>query len=231
LSDAKKSGTTSGCFEHIKSIWHQQQKNNQNLLYCMALLGEAKHQSLVTQLPCSQDDAFEQLPETVEELQAQVIALREELSHYKQTLQDFNNQSNVGASQLAQLQRQHTHRDILVHDLSSNVFHEKMPTISKGANFPYHTSSYFAVFSVDDAWIQDMKSKLPDVLFLQDIPKGNPYIFKRMETIWLQPKNMSYDTYWRIIIEARKAEVPVRVLPFSDVISCATLLVHADILR
>lgn len=206
-------------------------KTNQNLLYCMALLGEAKHQSLVTQLPGSQDDPFEQLPETVEELQAQVIALREELSHYKQTLQDFNNQSNVGASQLAQLQRQHTHRDILVHDLSSIVFHEKMPIISKGANFPYRTSSYFAVFSVDDSWIQDMQSKLPDILFLHDIPKRNPEIFKSMETIWVQPEHMPHDTYWRIIIEARKAEVPVRILPFADATSCATLLVHADISR
>ena len=124
-----------------------------------------------------------------------------------------------------------SHRDYLVHDLSNIVFDSKLPTVSKNSGFPYRTASYFAVFSADEAWIKDMDAKLPDVLFFKELPKGNPEILRTADTIWIQPKDLSYDAYRRIITEARKNNVPVRIFPFTDATSCAVLLVQTDISR
>ena len=206
-------------------------KANQNLLYCMALLNEAKHQSTVNQFPISQESDFADMPDTVEALQDQVMALKEELAQCRQALQDATNNSGIGANKTAQLQRQLAQRDFLIHDLGSIVFDSKIPTVSQNIGFPYRTASYFAVFSADDAWIKSMDIKLPDVVFFRELPKGNPEILRTADTIWIQPKDMSYDDYRRIIVEARKADIPVRVFPFTDVTSCATLLVQADISR
>lgn len=206
-------------------------KANQNLLYCMALLNEAKHQSTVNQFPISQETDFADMPDTVEALQDQVMALKEELAQCRQALQDATNNSGIGANKTAQLQRQLAQRDFLIHDLGSIVFDSKIPTVSQNIGFPYRTASYFAVFSADDAWIKSMDIKLPDVVFFRELPKGNPEILRTADTIWIQPKDMSYDDYRRIIVEARKADIPVRVFPFTDVTSCATLLVQADISR
>lgn len=206
-------------------------KANQNLLYCMSLLGEAKHQTLVSQLPVTQDNDFDEMPGTVEALQEQVTALREELAMCRQTLQDAKNTSVASANQIIQLKQELNHRDYLVHDLSNIIFDSKLPTVSKNSGFPYRTASYFAVFSADEAWIKNMDAKLPDVLFFREIPKGNPEILRTADTIWIQPKDMSYDEYRRIIIEARKFSVPVRIFPFTDATSCAVLLVQTDISR
>ena len=206
-------------------------KANQNLLYCMALLGEAKHQTLVSHLPVAQGSDFAGISDTVEELQDQVIALREELFQYRQALQDATNKNIAEANHIAQLQLELNNRDLLTHDLSNILFDSKMPTVSNASGFPHHTASYFAVFSEDESWIKEMDAKLPDVLFFRDIPTGNPVLLRTADTIWIQPKDMSYDKYRRIITEARKFGVPVRIFPFADVTSCAVLLVQTDISR
>lgn len=206
-------------------------KANQNLLYCMALLGEAKHQTLVSHVPVSQESDFGQMPDTVEALQEQIVALREELSACRQALQNAASTSTADTNQLTQLKRELRHRDFLVHDLSRIVFDAGIPAASSNSCFPYHTASYFAVFSEDENWIRDMDSRLPDVLFFKELPKKNPEILRNADTIWIQPKDMSYDGYRRILTEARKSSIPVRVFPFADVTSCAALLMQTDISR
>lgn len=118
-------------------------KANQNLLYCMALLAEAKHQSQFSQIPVSQESASEELPDAVDELKAQVIALREELSQCHQALQDVANKNSARTNQKEQLQRQLTHRDYLIHDLSTVVFNSKLPINPNGGNFPYRVASNY----------------------------------------------------------------------------------------
>lgn len=206
-------------------------KANQNLLYCMSLLSEAKHQSLVNQASVVQDTESKQMPDTVEALQEEVLALREELSQCRKALQDATNNSGSGANRMNTLQKQLALRDYLIHDLSTLVFDTKIPTASSGAGFPYHTASYLAVFSADDSWIRSMDVKLPDVFFFREMPKDSSEILRSADTIWIQPKGMSHDQFRKIIAEARKSDVPIRVFPFYDVNSCAALLVQADISR
>lgn len=206
-------------------------KANQNLLYCMALLGEAKHQSQFNQIPVSQDPASEALPDTIDELKTQVVALREELSQCRQALQDAANKSNAGTNQKAQLQRQLAHRDYLIHDLSTVVFHSKLPTNPNGGNFPYRIASNYVVFSTDEGWLNNMHAKLPDVSFFSKLTKANCKTLRSTDTVWIQPKDMSFDEYRSILAEARKSDIPVRIFPFEDTNSCASLMVHADIAR
>ena len=206
-------------------------KANQNLLYCMALLAEAKHQSQFSQIPVSQESASEELPDAVDELKAQVIALREELSQCHQALQDVANKNSARTNQKEQLQRQLTHRDYLIHDLSTVVFNSKLPINPNGGNFPYRVASNYVVFSTDEGWLNNMHEKLPDIQFFPKLTKANCKTIRSTDTIWIQPKDMSFDEYRCILAEARKSDIPVRIFPFDDANSCASLMVHADIAR
>lgn len=206
-------------------------KTNQNLLYCMALLGEAKHQSQFNQIPVSSEPESEELPDAVDELKAQVIALKEELSQCRQALQDVANKNSAGTNQKAQLQRQLAHRDYLIHDLSTVVFNSKLPTTPNSSSFPYRTASNYVVFSTDEAWLKNMHEKLPDILFFSKLTKANCKTLRSADTIWIQPKDMTFDEYRYILAEARKSDIPVRIFPFEDANSCASLMVHADFSR
>ena len=206
-------------------------KTNQNLLYCMTLLSEAKHQSQLNQLPISNETVSDVIPNTVEELQAQVIALKEELAQCKQALQNVNSKNTESINQTSQLQRQLAHRDYLVHDLSSIVFESKIPTTHNSGNFPYHLASKYVVVGMDENWLESIHKKLPDISFIKKVTKANAEVLRTSDAIWIQPKDMSFDDYRHIILEARKSEVPVRIYPFDDANSCAALMVHADISR
>jgi hypothetical protein len=206
-------------------------KTNLNLLYCMALLGEAKHRSHLNTFPVFQDTDSGELPDTVEELQAQVIALREELSQCKQSLQEVSSKSGSSSNQISQIKRHISNRDVLIHDLSSIVFKTKLPTATNSTGFPYRIASSFVVFAADEAWLKQINKCLPDILYFSKIAKGTSDVLRSMDTIWIQPNDMSFDEYRRILTEARKHDVPVRIFPFTDVISCASLIAHADISR
>jgi outer membrane murein-binding lipoprotein Lpp len=197
----------------------------------MSVLSEAKHQSMLSQFPDSDAFEFDQLPDDVDALREQVTALREELSQCKQALQEAANKNCADANQMMQLRQQLAQRDYLIHDLGSIAFESKMPTASSGVGYSHRIASSFAVFSADETWISKINAILPDVHCFQEISKATPDSLRTADTIWIQPKDMSYDTFWRIIIAARKSNTPVRVFPFADITSCATLLVHADISR
>jgi hypothetical protein len=76
-----------------------------------------------------------------------------------------------------------------------------------------------------------MHEKLPDILFFSNLTKANCKTLRSTDTIWIQPKDMSFDEYRYILAEARKTDIPVRIFPFDDANSCASLMVHADISR
>jgi hypothetical protein len=172
----------------------------------MALLGEAKHQSQINQIPIFQEPTSEELPDTVDELKAQVIALKEELSQYRQALQDAANKNNAGTNQKAQLQRQLSHRDYLIHDLSNVVFNSKLPINPNAGHFPYRIASNYVVFSTDESWLNNMHAKLPDILFFSKLTKANCKTIRTADTIWIQPKDMTFDEYRYILAEARNLE-------------------------
>lgn len=205
-------------------------KENQNLLYCMSLLGEAKNQSLAVQASSPSQMRSGPVADSVEELQAQVIALQEELNQCKLTLQNTVQKNGRQTSVIAQMQKDLAHRDILLHDLSSIVFDCKIPTVSHTPDIPCHISSNYIVFSMDQEWRLQMQDKLPDIHFFSEATRENAVLFRGSEIIWIH-KKMTFEGSRRIIMEARKCNVPVRILPFADVPSCTTLLIQADLSR
>lgn len=204
-------------------------KENRNLLYCMALLGEARHQTLISQSPASRSDTFDGMPESVEELQEQVTLLKEELSQYKQALQNASAEIKAEKDRNAQLQNRLTHRDLELQDLRNILFGIEDASFSLGIKFPYRTASQIVVFSGDPSWVGKMKAQLPDVLFFLQVSKGNPNALRTADTIWIQPRDLPYREYQRIIAQAETFDTPIRIFPSTDVSACAALLARADI--
>lgn len=204
-------------------------KANKDLLYCISLLGEARHQTHISQFPVLQSNDFDSMPESVEELQQQISALKEELFQCRQALQDAASEIRTSQSQFTQLQRKLLNQDNTLQDLSSIVFETKHPTISLGISFPYRTASHIIVFAKDETWIKSMNSKLPDIYFFQDSSKISPEILRKTDIIWIQSENFPLAEYQRVINIAGINDIPVRIFPFTEPTSCSALLANADI--
>lgn len=204
-------------------------KANKELLYCMSLLGEAKHQTRISQFPVLQADGFENIPNSAEELQEQISALKEELLQCKQALQDATSEIRSVQNQNAQLKQRLTNHNFELQDLSNLVFGKQEQSISLGVRFPYRTASHIVVFAEDASWITAMKPSLPDIIFFRDMAKANSEALRNADVIWIQPKDMPHATYLRIINEARKSDTPVRFFPLTETTSCAALLAKTDI--
>ena len=195
----------------------------------MSVLGEARHQTRISQFPVSQTDDFESIPNSVEELQEQISVLKEELLQCKQALQDATAEIRSTQDQNTQLKQRLTNRNSELQDLSNIVFGKNEQRISLGVIFPYRTASHIVVFAEDISWITTMKVNLPDIIFFHDVAKVNSEALRKADLIWIQSKDMSHATYQRIINEARKSDIPVRFFPFSETTACAALLAKTDI--
>ncbi len=204
-------------------------KANKDLLYCMALLSEAKHQSHISQISVEQTDDYETLPDTIEGLQEQLRTLKEELTQYKHALQEADYEIRSAQNQVAHLQRKLSDHNLELQDLSDIVFGTDTSSLPLGVCFPYRTASHIVVFAEDESWAANTKAKLPDVLFFHDIGKANSEPLRKADIIWIQPKGLTRLKYQRIINEARKFDTPVRIFPYVEITACAALLAKTDI--
>lgn len=204
-------------------------KANKDLMYCMALLSEAKHQGHISQIAVQQADDYEKTPDTIEGLQEQLRSLKEELARYKQALQDADSEIRSAQNQTAHLQRTLSHHNVELQDLGNLLFGIDTPNLSLGVSFPYRTASHIAVFAEDESWVASMKTKLPDVFFCHDVTKTNLEPLRKADVIWIQSKGLTHLKYQRIVNEARKTDTPVRIFPFVEITACAALVAKADI--
>ena len=196
----------------------------------MSLLGEAKHRSEHTPFlsDCDRTDT-ENIPETTEELQKQLHAMRDELRRCKQALQDATDEIGSGRKRQRELTEKLSRRDSEIRDLNNLIFWVTDTTSELGVKFPYRTASQIIVFGYDDAWLQRMQVMIPDAAFIQRCSKGVADLVRKADVIWIQPQDMPYGDYNQIITEIRKFDATLRLFPTSDILECAALLVKADI--
>lgn len=208
-------------------------KANHHLLTCIALLDEAKHQSICSQYTEEQipegSDLSDHVPETLNELQEQVIALKAELSHCRQMLQDANAEVSAVKKRHSEIQKQSANRELELLDMARIVFGSGESKFSLGVKFPYRTASHIIVFGANSNWICEMNDKLPDVIFFDRFIKGSSETLRNADVAWIQTNEMSFDEYQRIIAELKKHHVPVRYFTDKQVSVCAAQLVNADI--
>lgn len=214
-------------------------KANHYLTYCMALLGEAKHQSVIYGLQnddlskqeCDYHQPSEESigEESVESLKDTISSLRSEINRYKQAVQDANQIIKINKDRITEMETQVSVSKQELSDLSSLIFGVQDTDRSLGINFPYRTASRIICFGGDPDWLKEMKAKLPDVLFSARISRGTADIYKKTDVVWIQTAGISYSDYQNIVHEMRRFHIPVRYFSSTNVSNCAAQLVKADI--
>ena len=205
----------------------------------MALLGEAKHQSVIyglqnDDLSKREDDhhypSEESIEdESVESLKDTISSLRSEINRYKQAVQDASQIIKTNKDRLSEMEKQVSFNKQELADLSSLVFGIQDTDRYLGINFPYRTASRIISFGGDPDWLNQMKAKLPDVLFSDRISRGTTDIYKKADVVWIQTAGISYIDYQNIVREMRRFNIPVRYFSSTNVSNCAAQLVKADI--
>ena len=203
-------------------------KANLNYLYCLSLLGEAKNQTHCHHFASSEVTDPETVANNVETLQEQLASLKEELSQCKQVLQNAQQEVRAEQHRNQRLMKQLSGQADTIQDLSEILFDREHPE-SASCQMPYRTASNIIVFSANDVWIRNMVPLLPDVLFCCSPDKVNSDILRKADTIWIQPIDMTYTDYQKIITNAKQSGTPVRIFPSPETSTCAALLSKTDI--
>ena len=204
------------------------------LLYCMSILGEARHQSrhycVSDNIPGVDD---RDTKDTAEELQAVISALRKEneqlrgsLHHTSRELRDTKKKQEA-ANMKASLERQELAdlRELVFHQ-QEGVYQDDVP--DKNITFPCHTTRRIVVFGGHDSWAREIKPKLPDVRFVDRTVLPNANMIRNAEVVWVQTNALSHAYYYKIIEEVRKHNIPVRYFSYASAVKCAEQIVEMD---
>lgn len=208
------------------------------LLYCMTLLGEAKHQSNLiapdtwidenesedmSEAPVSEDTSVEALNAKIAELQAEVKRLKRvsyeagrEVLEEKKRYELLRQETANTAQELTDL------RDLVFHQ-QENLYLDSEPDC--WITFPYHTQNRIVVFGGHETWSREMRPKLPDVRFVDRTMVPNADMIRRADVVWIQTNAISHGYYYKIIDEVRKYDVRVRYFSYASAQKCAEQIV------
>ncbi|MGN1154860.1 MAG: hypothetical protein ACI4TK_01645 [Agathobacter sp.] len=214
-------------------------KTNLSLTYCMALLGEAKHQSNIFGLSDGNSSETEEVTpysdeslckdDSIESLKEMISSLRAEIRYYKQTVQSVNQELMTEKNRIRKMEKQAAVNKQELEDMGSLIFGIQDTGFSLGISFPYRTASHIIVFGGELSWRNEIKAKLPDILFFDRITKSNCDALRKADMVWIQITGTSYSEYLNIVLEIRKYGIPVRYFSCPSSSACATQLVKADI--
>jgi len=208
------------------------------LLYCMTLLGEAKHQSnLIAPDTWIDENESEDIPEdpatedtSIEALNAKIAELQAEVKRLKRVSYEAGREVLEEKKRYELLQQETANTAQELTDLRDLVFHQQENQYLDSEpdyqiTFPYHTQNRIVVFGGHETWSREMRPKLPDVRFVDRTMVPNADMIRRADVVWIQTNAISHGYYYKIIDEVRKYDVRVRYFSYASAQKCAEQIV------
>ena len=208
------------------------------LLYCMTILGEARHKTdgsfsnIAAEEEPEQQSAQHQI-ETIESLQKQITDLKEELKRQKQMTYENGREARDMKDRYESLAQLAANESQELHDLRELIFHQQEGSFEQAApssrnTFPYTSSNRIVVFGGHESWSREIKPKLPNVRFVDRTVAPNANMIRNADVIWIQTNALCHPHFYKIVDEAKKANVPIRYFSYASPIKCAEQLVEED---
>lgn len=208
------------------------------LLYCMTLLGEARHRTNGSYTDLEIEEEQEVEPEqnqceTIEMLLSQIKSLKAELK--RQTQQAYDNareaQDMRARYEASALQTANEIQEL--HDLRELFFHQQEGTFddqtsASQIDFPYTSGKRIVVFGGHESWAREIKPKLPNIRFVDRTMAPNANLIRNADVIWIQPNALCHPHFYKIVDESKKYNIPIRYFSYSSPIKCAEQLVDED---
>lgn len=96
----------------------------------------------------------------------------------------------------------------------------------KTIQYPYYSSIKNLSFGGQAAWINEMKAKLPNMIFISAETMPNTDLIRGADTIWIQTNSISHKHYYKIMSALKGVEKQIRYFVFPGVNKCAEQVVR-----
>lgn len=96
----------------------------------------------------------------------------------------------------------------------------------KTIQYPYCSSIKNLSFGGQAAWINEMKAKLPNMVFISAETMPNTDLIRGADTIWIQTNSISHKHYYKIMSALKGVEKQIRYFVFPGVNKCAEQVVR-----
>ena len=165
-------------------------------------------------------------------LKAENQRLRDKNSRLISALQELNGYKSSHSGELDTLKEIIERQKSELADLREKVFllgqeeENEEPQESK-IEYPYHTEGKILSFGGKDSWVNEMKKKLPDVLFISASTLPNEDLIRGADEIWIQINCISHSNYYKIMETLKSTEIQVRFYVYSGVSKCAQQIVES----
>jgi len=201
-------------------------KENHWLLYCMSLLGEAKHQSTADTFTPGVTIPLLQAAE--EKDQMDPANLRAQLDYYRQALGKTRRELDCAKEQLRVSEKNVLDRKQEVQDMARLLFQKAEPADIKNIRFPYSVIRNTIVFGGNAQWIREMKQKLPDSVYCEISSRSSLEALRKTAVVWVQCQGTAFHEYNHFVNEARNLGISVHYFTQADPTACALQLAKAD---
>lgn len=100
-------------------------------------------------------------------------------------------------------------------------------TVDTAIRYPYTTTGKIISFGGHDAWLKEMRKKLPNVMFIAPDSLPNIDLIRNADAVWLQTNCLSHSDFFRVINIVRQNGIPLRYFSFAGSEKCAEQLVKS----
>ena len=96
----------------------------------------------------------------------------------------------------------------------------------KTIQYPYYSNIKNLSFGGQASWINEMKTKLPNMVFISAETMPNTDLIRGADTIWIQTNSISHKHYYKIMSALKGVEKQIRYFVFPGVNKCAEQVVR-----
>lgn len=169
----------------------------------------------------------------VESLYNEIRRLREKNTRLISAVQESIEYRRTSSSQLENLIRITEKQKKELADLRERVFlsesgEEIEEPEDQPISYPYHTTGRILSFGGTASWVNEMKKKLPDVIFVSADILPNADLIRGADEVWIQVNCISHSNYYKIMDSLGSTEKQVRYFVYSGVTKCAEQIVKAN---
>ena len=93
--------------------------------------------------------------------------------------------------------------------------------------YPFKTEQKIISFGGHVSWINELKKKFPDVVFISPEMQPNTELIRNADTVWIQTNCIGHSDFYLIINTAKNAGIPIRYYSYSSADKCAEQLVNS----
>lgn len=170
--------------------------------------------------------------EDVDELKAENARLRQKNQELVASINSILSEKKAADVQIRSLRAANDTQSEELSDLrelvyllnNENVQEELAEQVIK---YPFRTDSKIVSFGGHTPWINELKKKLPDVVFISPEMQPNTNLIRNADTIWIQTNCIGHSDFYLIINIAKNAGIPIRYYSYGSADKCAEQIVRS----